>query len=105
MVRASHTSCGFRDFKGDDNVGTFQDHDRARVDHGARGRCQWHGGEMRPLGINMGYAIDMKGNVKIIDLPAAMVKKMMSKATTVKRNVVIFMQDGKLMMADWPTGQ
>ena len=60
--------------------------------------------EMRPLGINMGYAIDMKGNVKIIDLPAPMVKKMMSKATTVKRNVVIFMQDGKLMMADWPTG-
>ncbi len=63
------------------------------------------GGEMRPLGANMGYAIDMKGNVKIIDLPAAMAKKMMSKATTVKRNVVIFMQDGKLMMADWPTGQ
>ena len=63
------------------------------------------GGEMRPLGINMGYAIDMKGNVKIIDLPAPMVKKMMSKATTVKRNVVIFMQDGKLMMSDWPTGQ
>jgi len=63
------------------------------------------GGEMRPLGANMGYAIDMKGNVKIIDLPAAMAKKMMSKATTVKRNVVIFMQDGKLMMSDWPTGQ
>jgi hypothetical protein len=61
--------------------------------------------EMRPLGINMGYAIDMKGNVKIIDLPAPMVKKMMSKATTVKRNVVIFMQEGKLMMSDWPTGQ
>jgi hypothetical protein len=63
------------------------------------------GGEMRPLGINMGYAIDTKGNVKIIDLPAPMVKKMMSKATTVKRNVVIFMQDGRLMMSDWPTGQ
>ena len=64
-----------------------------------------NGSEMRSLGINMGYAIDMKGNVKIIDLPAPMVKKMMSKATTVKRNVVIFMQDGKLMMADWATGQ
>ena len=60
---------------------------------------------MRPLGANMGYAIDMKGNVKIIDLPAATAKKMMSKATTVKRNVVFFMQDGKLMMADWSTGQ
>jgi hypothetical protein len=46
----------------------------------------------------------MKGNVKIIDLPAATTKKMMSKATTIKRNVVIFMQDGKLMMADWTTG-
>lgn len=63
------------------------------------------GGEMRPLGANMGYAIDMKGNVKIIDLPAATAKKMMSKARSVSRNVVIFMQDGKLMMADWPTGQ
>jgi len=63
------------------------------------------GGEPRPLGINMGYAIDMKGNVKIIDLPAPMVKKMMSKAKSIPRNVVIFMQDGKLMMADWPTGQ
>ena len=63
------------------------------------------GGEPRPLGVNMGYSIDMKGNVKIIDLPAAMAKKMMTKARNIPRNVVIFMQDGKLMMADWPTGQ
>ncbi len=62
------------------------------------------GGEMRPLGPNMGYGIDMKGNVKIIDLPAPMVKKMMSKAKKIPRNVVIFMQNGTLMMADWPSG-
>ncbi len=62
------------------------------------------GGEMRPLGVNMGYAIDMKGNVKIIDLPAPTMKKMMAKAKRIPRNVVIFMENGRLMMADWPSG-
>lgn len=62
------------------------------------------GGEMRPLGANMGYGIDMKGNVKILDLPAATVKKMMTNARKIPRNVVIFMQGGTLMMADWPSG-
>ena len=62
------------------------------------------GGEPWVLRANMGYTVDAKGNTMITNLPQ-MNPKMMKKVRAVPRGTVFFMQDGKLMMADWPTGQ
>ena len=66
--------------------------------------AQVGGGEPWVLRANMGYVVDAKGNTMIIDL-GKMNPKMKKKAQVVKKNTVFYMQDGKLMMADWPTGQ
>ena len=66
--------------------------------------AQSGGGEPWVLRSNMGYTIDAKGNAMIINLPT-MTAKMEKKVHAVPRGTVFFMKDGKLMMADWPTGQ
>lgn len=66
--------------------------------------AQSGGGEPWVLRANMGYAVDAKGNTMIINLPT-MTAKMKAKVKAVPSGTVFFMQDGKLMMADWPTGQ
>ena len=66
--------------------------------------AQSGGGEPWVLRANMGYVVDAKGNTMIIDL-GKMDPKMKKKAQVVKKNTVFYMQDGKLMMSDWATGQ
>jgi hypothetical protein len=66
--------------------------------------AQSGGGEPWVLRANMGYTVDMKGNYMIVDLKN-LNPKMKKKAHAVPRGTVLYMQDGKLMMADWPTGQ
>jgi hypothetical protein len=66
--------------------------------------AQSGGGEPWVLRSNMGYVVDMKGNYMVIDLDKLDSKKRV-KATEVSKGTVFYMQNGKLMMADWPTGQ
>ena len=66
--------------------------------------AQSGGGEPWVLKSNMGYTVDAKGNTMIVDL-GKMNPKMKKKAHAVPKGTVFYMQDGKLMMADWPSGQ
>jgi hypothetical protein len=66
--------------------------------------AQAGGGEPWVLKQNMGYVVDAKGNTMIIDLNK-LDAKMKKSTTEVKRGTVFYMQNGKLMMSDWPTGQ
>jgi hypothetical protein len=66
--------------------------------------AQSGGGEPWVLRSNMGYTVDAKGNTMIINLPT-MTAPMKAKVKAVPAGTVFFVQDGKLMMADWPTGQ